>query len=141
MNLNRFIDAQEDTYEIALQEIKKGKKESHWMWFIFPQIIGLGTSYMAEYYGIKDIEEAKAYINHEVLGSRLLEITKCLLDLDETNAVNIFGPIDALKLNSCMTLFSLVSTDSIFNLVIDKYFYGKKDELTLDKVQAKKRTI
>ena len=134
VNLDRFLLAQEDNYERALQEVKNGNKTTHWMWYIFPQIIGLGSSSTAEYYAIKSIEEAKNYLNDEVLGSRLKEISSELLKLETNIPVLVFGEIDALKLRSSMTLFDYVSENdsNIFIDVLDKYYDGKKDDLTIE---------
>lgn len=136
MNLDRFVSAQEHCYERALEEVKSGRKESHWMWFIFPQILGLGMSDTAIFYSINDIGEAKLYLEHEVLGPRLVEITKELLELDTDDPVDVFGDIDALKLNSCMTLFDYVSDDeNVFSNVIEKFYNGQKDEKTLQLIK------
>lgn len=136
MNLDRFVSAQEHCYERALEEVKSGRKESHWMWFIFPQILGLGMSDTAIFYSINDIGEAKLYLEHEVLGPRLVEITKELLELDTDDPVDVFGDIDALKLNSCMTLFDYVSDDeNVFSEVIEKFYNGQKDEKTLQLIK------
>lgn len=131
MYLERFLKAQENTYDEALREIKNGKKETHWMWYIFPQITGLGKSIMDEMYGIYSIREAKEYLSHPILGSRLRTITTALLELDTNNPNDIFSPIDTLKLNSSMTLFFYVSKEELFVKAIDKYYGGKQDELTL----------
>jgi len=130
--LNRFIEAQENSYSHALSEIKNGEKRSHWMWYIFPQIKGLGFSSTANFYGIDDVEEAKLYINHDVLGTRLLEITNALLILKSNNADEIFGFPDNLKLKSCMTLFKHVSDEPVFQAVLDKFFDGDEDEKTVE---------
>jgi len=131
-SLNRFTDAQRSAYATALSEIRNGRKRSHWMWFIFPQIQGLGFSEAARYYGIKDINEAKAYLNHPVLGGRLIEISNELLKLESHNASEIFGSPDDLKLRSCMTLFASVpGADPVFHSVLDKFFGGIKDIKTL----------
>lgn len=136
MNLDRFVSAQEHCYERALEEVKSGRKESHWMWFIFPQILGLGMSDTAIFYSINDIGEAKLYLEHEVLGPRLVEISKELLELDTDDPVDVFGDIDALKLNSCMTLFDYVSDDeNVFSEVIEKFYNGQKDEKTLQLIK------
>ena len=132
MSLSRFLDAQKDTYAIALNEIKKGRKTSHWMWYIFPQIKGLGFSETSKYYAIKDKREAQEYLNHEILGPRLMEISTALLKLETNNPVSVFGSIDSVKLKSSMTLFSLLeNTDPIFQKVLDKFFGGEKDEKTV----------
>ena len=131
-NITRFLDAQKSVYEIALKEIKKGKKMSHWMWYIFPQINGLGFSDTAKFYAIKNKDEANEYLHHDILGKRLVEISTELLKLNTSNAVEVFGQVDSLKLKSSMTLFSLLgSTDPVFQKVLDKFFGGKKDEKTI----------
>lgn len=104
-DLNRFVNAQQSVYQKALEEITKGKKQSHWMWYIFPQMIGLGTSSTAKQFGVKNIEEARSFLEHSILGPRLIEITTALLSLDESNPHIIFGYPDNLKLQSSMTLF------------------------------------
>lgn len=132
-NLNRFVLAQENTYQQALTEVKDGKKRSHWMWFIFPQIDGLGLSAFSKIYSIKSIDEAKSYLNHSVLGSRLNEMTAALLEIEGKTASEIFGSPDDLKLKSCMTLFDSLSADNnIFGKVLGKYFAGDRDKKTLD---------
>lgn len=131
-NLKRFIEVQNYKYQDALQEIKNGHKETHWMWYIFPQIIGLGKTEVSEYYSITSLDEAKEYLENEILSKRLKEITTELLKLDETNPEKIFGSLDSLKLKSSMTLFDYVSSDDIYNKVLEKYYNGKKDQLTLE---------
>lgn len=131
--LQRFLNAQEKDYSIALSEIKNGKKQSHWMWYIFPQIEGLGASETSKFYAIKNISEAGELLNHPVLGSRLIRICNELLNLETNDAHKIFGSPDDLKLHSSMTLFSSLSNaDPVFQKVLDKFFEGKKDELTLE---------
>ncbi|MEO6329361.1 MAG: DUF1810 domain-containing protein [Ginsengibacter sp.] len=131
-NLKRFTDAQESNFPKALNEIKNGRKESHWMWFIFPQIAGLGFSEMAKFYAIKDIHEATLYLEHAVLGNRLIEISKALTEIEKKTANQVFGSPDDLKLRSCMTLFSsLQNTNPVFETVLKKYFNGTKDLRTL----------
>lgn len=131
-HLTRFISAQEAVFETALDEIRNGKKQSHWMWFIFPQIQGLGFSQTSKFYAIKDLGEADAYLKHPVLGDRLLRICKELLRLKGDDAHRIFGSPDDLKLKSSMTLFSSVpDTDPVFQAVLDKFFGGAKDLNTL----------
>jgi uncharacterized protein (DUF1810 family) len=130
-NLNRFLTAQENVYEKALTELKNGKKRSHWMWYVFPQIEGLGKSSPSRFYGIKTIEEAKEYLNHPILGERLLECTKTILSIKGRSASQIFGFPDDLKLKSSMTLFSLISdSESLFQQALDKFFQGNKDHKT-----------
>ncbi|MEO6837326.1 MAG: DUF1810 domain-containing protein [Ginsengibacter sp.] len=131
-NLQRFLDPQEKDYPIALSEIKKGKKQSHWMWYIFPQIQGLGLSETSKFYAIKNVCEAEDFLNHPVLGNRLIEICNELLKLKTDDAHKIFGSPDDLKLYSSMTLFSSLSiTNPAFQKVLDKFFKGEKDEKTL----------
>lgn len=137
-SLDRFISVQKYVYEEALTEIKQGEKKSHWMWFIFPQIIGLGESDNAIYYSIVNIEEATKFLSHEVLGKRLREITNELLKLKTNDPEEIFGEIDAMKLKSSMTLFDSVEENSIFDEVLKKYFNGQRDELTLEKLDKQK---
>lgn len=130
--LTRFLDAQNQMYLTALNEIKYGRKKSHWMWFIFPQLKGLGRSSTADYYGITGLEEAAAYLKHPVLGKHLIEISTALLTIEGKEAIEIFGTPDNLKLCSSMTLFSQVeNTNTIFQDVLDKYFFGKPDIKTL----------
>lgn len=130
--LTRFLDAQNQVYLKALGEIQQGQKQSHWMWFIFPQLKGLGTSDAANYYGIRSLAEAKAYLQHPVLGKHLRQITTALLALEGKNAFEVFGSPDDMKLRSCMTLFSLaLDTEDIFQHVLDKYFGGERDNKTI----------
>lgn len=132
MSLQRFTDAQKADYEIALSEIRSGRKRSHWMWYIFPQIHGLGFSETSKFYALKSVDEAKEYLSHPVLGKRLIEISKALLDLPSVNAHSIFGSPDDVKLKSSMTLFaSLPNADRVFQSVLEKFFYGEKDDKTL----------
>ena len=130
-SLERFIDAQEQMYERALAEVKSGKKLTHWIWYIFPQLKGLGMSGNSHYYGIDDLEEARAYLKHPVLGTRLREITSVFLDSVGKNAQDVFGYLDAMKVRSCMTLFNEVSDDDLFRKVLDGYYSGLADEKTL----------
>ena len=125
-NLERFINAQENSYQIALKEIQDGKKCSHWMWFIFPQIDGLGLSSISKEYSIKNKQEAIDYLNHNILGKRLIEITNALMKLENKSARSILGYPDDLKLKSSMTLFKIISSDNeIFSDVLGKYFNGE----------------
>ena len=131
-SLERFVKAQELAYPIALQDIKKGKKRSHWMWYIFPQLRGLGMSSMAHKYGIVDLDEAKAYLAHPVLSGRLYELCGELLKHKDKSAYDIFGDIDAMKLKSSMTLFALTSKEhTIFDEVLEFFFDGERDAITL----------
>ncbi len=131
-NLNRFIEAQENNYSFALEEIKNGRKRGHWIWYIFPQLKGLGHSYNSDCYGIANIKEAIEYLNHPILGKRLREITEVLLSLPAgKTAREIVGGIDARKVKSSMTLFYLASKETLFIDVINRYYDGKMDELTI----------
>lgn len=133
------MEAQERDYQAAFAEVKNGKKRSHWMWYIFPQIEGLGISEISQFYAIKDIQEAESYLKHPVLGSRLIRICKELLKQEGSDANLIFGSPDDMKLKSCMTLFaSLENTDAVFQAVLDKYFQGLKDDKTLSIIRIKK---
>lgn len=130
--LQRFVEAQDQagTYERALAELQVGQKTSHWMWFVFPQIAGLGSSSMARTYAIASLEEAQAYLDHPVLGPRLLTCSNALLGITGKTAEDIFDETDAIKLRSSMTLFSRVSGEPVFQQVLDRYFEGKADEVT-----------
>lgn len=130
--LSRFIEAQEASYRQALAELRAGRKQSHWMWFIFPQLAGLGHSSTSQYYALKSLDEAQAYLEDPLLGARLKECTETVLGLSGRSANDIFGSIDALKFRSSMTLFSRVSTaDSPFRQALEKFFQGQLDERTL----------
>ena len=131
-SLNRFLKAQENMYETALKEIKNGEKESHWMWYIFPQLRGLGESEMSYFYGINGLEEAKAYLAHPILSARLIEISTALLEHRDKCIEDIMGYIDDMKLKSSMTLFAIASKeDSIFHQVLDSFFDGEMDKHTI----------
>jgi uncharacterized protein (DUF1810 family) len=131
-NLTRFIEAQEHVFARALQEIRNGRKTSHWMWYIFPQISGLGSSETSRFYAIKDMTEAKQYLDHPVLGQRLVEIASELLNLEVNDPATVFGDIDSMKLKSSMTLFSMLEdSNPVFQRVLDKYFGGNKDMNTV----------
>jgi len=131
-NLNRFISAQSNIYSQVITELKNGHKKSHWMWFVFPQIDGLGHSEIAKEYAITNEEEAIAYLNHPTLGKRLIECSEILLTIKNCSASDIFGYPDDLKLKSSMTLFaSVINTHPVFSQIIDQYFAGKKDAKTL----------
>ena len=133
--LERFIQAQESVYSTALEEIKDGRKEGHWIWYIFPQIKGLGYSYNSNYYGIKDAAEAGEYLAHPILGNRLREVSEALLGLPENlTAREILGGIDALKVKSSMTLFYVVSKEPLFRRVLDRYYNGELDHRTINKL-------
>jgi uncharacterized protein (DUF1810 family) len=130
--LERYVKAQETDYDTALSEIRAGRKRTHWMWYIFPQVDGLGFSKTSRYYAVKGIAEAEDYFRHPLLGQRLIQISNELLHLDTSDATAIFGSPDDLKLKSCMTLFALVpQTDPVFASVLSKFFGGRMDELTV----------
>lgn len=132
-NLQRFLDAQKNDYADALREIKQGYKQSHWIWFIFPQMRGLGQSSMAEYYGISSIEEARAYLDHPTLRARLIEISTALLQhKGKSTAYEILGTIDAIKVHSSMTLFDHIMPNSIFAEVLDAFYNSERDVMTLE---------
>ncbi|MDP6546928.1 MAG: DUF1810 domain-containing protein [Phycisphaerae bacterium] len=131
-NLNRFTKAQESVYDRAMAELAGGQKRSHWMWFIFPQIEGLGHSSISRQYAIKSIEEAREYLKHPLLGARLSDCAEAVLGIDGRSASEVFGFPDDLKLRSSMTLFATISErGSAFALVLDKFFNGDQDERTL----------
>ena len=125
-NLERFLKAQEADYLMALEELKAGRKRSHWIWYIFPQLKGLGRSYNSEFYGISGVDEAKAYLEHPVLGERLREVCVTILGLPTMDARSIFGGIDSRKLKSSMTLFDMVTPDDVFAAVLEKFFKGRR---------------
>ena len=132
MRLERFIEAQAPIYAQALGELRAGKKQSHWMWFIFPQIAGLGQSPTSRAYAIQSLDEARAYLVHPVLGSRLRECCQMLMNLRDKSAKDIFGSIDAMKLRSCLTLFAEADPEEVlFYNLLEKYFDGDADEATL----------
>ena len=136
-DLSRFHKAQKRDYDIALSEIKAGRKCSHWMWYVFPQLKGLGMSSMADYYGIDGLDEAKEYLQDPVLRSRLIEISLALLTLDTNDAKSVMGFPDHLKLHSCMTLFALADPEEeVFERVLEKFYEGKNDPRTLTMVKG-----
>lgn len=138
--LDRFLKAQKAFYKEALEEIRQGQKQSHWMWFIFPQIIGLGRSETAQYYAIKNLQEAKDFLNNEVLGANLCEISKALLKVDSNDAEEVMGWPDDMKLKSSMTLFLKADPDcEVFQKVLDKFFDGKKDQKTIEILERQKK--
>ena len=135
--LQRFVDAQDGggTYDAALRELRAGHKRSHWMWFVFPQIAGLGRSATAQHYAISGIEEARAYLAHPVLGPRLVECARALTALGTTDPVAVFGSVDAQKLRSSMTLFAAAAPDEpVFSAVLDQYFGGAEDAGTTSRL-------
>ena len=131
-NLERFLSAQVEDYEVALHELRRGAKESHWIWYIFPQVAGLGSSIMADRYSIKSKDEAIAYIQHQILGTRLTACADALLHVEGKSIEDIMGFPDNLKLKSSMTLFASISpSDNVFQEVLDRYYGGAMDEKTL----------
>ena len=129
--LERFVEAQKRDYQLALAEVRAGKKRSHWIWYIFPQMYGLGHSCYANLYGIRNRVEAVGYLKHKVLGKRLREITSALLKHEDNPADEIFGDLDAMKVKSCMTLFDIISPDDIFAEVLNKFYGQQRCELTI----------
>ena len=136
--LERFVTAQEDTYESALAELHAGQKQTHWMWFIFPQIQGLGHSETARFYAIENLAEAQAYLTHPFLGQRLRECAQALLQTEDLSALAILGSPDDLKLKSSMTLFEKVAAkdDIIFTDIIDRFYNGERCSLTLQQLET-----
>ena len=141
-DLSRFLEAQEGVYAEALAELRQGHKRSHWMWFIFPQLEGLGHSPTTQYYAIKSLEEARAYLDHPVLGQRLRACAQVLLEFEGRSAMDIFGYPDILKLRSSMTLFACVADEpgSVFDRVLDAYYDGEEDARTLQLLELLKGT-
>jgi uncharacterized protein (DUF1810 family) len=136
-DLQRFVAAQDQhgTYERALAELRAGRKVSHWMWFVFPQVAGLGRSTTAQHYALASVDEAAAYLAHPVLGPRLLDCCSALLDLGTDDPQAVFGPVDATKLRSSMTLFERADPDQpVFGRVLEKYFGGERDDATLERL-------
>ena len=130
-DLNRFVTAQADSYESALAEIRRGQKRSHWMWYVFPQIAGLGRSATAQHYAIASLAEARAYLAHPLLGARLRACVGALQDLVGTSAEAVFGPVDAVKLRSSLTLFAEASGERLFAAALERWFDGRADPATL----------
>ncbi|HLH99818.1 MAG TPA: DUF1810 domain-containing protein [Acidimicrobiales bacterium] len=132
-DLERFVLAQEGTYEQAREEVRRGRKTGHWMWWVFPQIVGLGSSATSRLYAIADLDQAVAYLAHPVLGPRLREMAGVALEAAPgRSAVDIFGPVDAMKLRSCMTLFARADpSETVFRAVLDRYYGGKEDPATV----------
>jgi uncharacterized protein (DUF1810 family) len=134
-DLRRFLDAQAHTYDQALAELRAGEKRTHWMWFVFPQVEGLGRSGMAQRFAISGLREARAYLSHPTLGRRLVESARALTDLDTADPERVFGPVDAQKLRSSMTLFAHAAPEEpVFRAVLDQYFAGTEDEATTSRL-------
>jgi uncharacterized protein (DUF1810 family) len=136
-DLERFVEAQEGVYPRVCGELRAGHKRSHWMWFIFPQVRGLGASPTAQRFGISCADEARAYLRHSILGARLRECTQLVLDIQGRSAHEIFGSPDELKFRSCMTLFARTSAEALFPSALQKYFAGEADSLTLERLEAR----
>jgi uncharacterized protein (DUF1810 family) len=130
-SLDRFVEAQTLSYQNALAEIRRGAKRSHWMWYIFPQIAGLGRSPTAQHFAIRSADEARAYIDHPVLGQRYIECVTALQDLVVSDPVAVLGDIDAMKLRSSLTLFEAVQPSPLLAAALDRWFDGERDEMTL----------
>ena len=136
-NLDRFVDAQGQTYQLALNALKAGRKDGHWMWYIFPQMEGLGSSEMSRFFGITGADEAAAYLSHDILGKRLVHCTEAVFAKPELSAQTIFGYPDYMKFNSCLTLFERVADEgSIFTTALQKYFEGQRCSKTLQLLDA-----
>jgi uncharacterized protein (DUF1810 family) len=134
-DLSRFLDAQAGgTYERALAELRAGRKRGHWIWFVLPQVAGLGLSETSRFYAIAGLQEARDYLAHPVLGPRLVACAQALLDLPGDDAVAVLGPVDAVKLRSSMTLFAAAGGDPVFRAVLDRYFAGRDDDATLARI-------
>jgi uncharacterized protein (DUF1810 family) len=131
-DLDRFVTAQEPVIGRVRDELRRGRKTSHWMWFVFPQIAGLGTSAMSQRFAIRSLDEARAYLAHPVLGPRLVQCVRLLLDVEGKSAHEILGSPDDMKFHSSLTLFAEVATDDIFQRALEKYFAGTEDAATLD---------
>lgn len=138
-DLQRFVDAQARTYDQALAEVRRGAKRSHWMWFVFPQIAGLGSSAMAQRYAIASLEEARAYLSHPILGARYRQCVTALQDITGMTAKAVFGTVDALKLRSSLTLFAEASELPLLDAAIDRWFGGEKDEASLRIIDRQQR--
>lgn len=136
--MKRFIEAQLGVYPTARYELRRGKKKTHWMWFMFPQIEGLGCSEISNYYAIKDRKEAEAYMKNHTLAYRIKDLSAILLEQRTDDPVKIFGEIDAMKLQASMTLFYLTSSEPVFKEVLDKYYHGKLHSFTVKKLKEEK---
>jgi uncharacterized protein (DUF1810 family) len=135
LDLQRFVDAQAHTYAQALAELRTGEKRTHWMWFVFPQVAGLGRSGMAQRFALANAAEARAYLAHPILGRRLVECARALTALDTEDADAVFGAVDAMKLRSSMTLFAVATPEEpVFREVLDHYFGGRLDEATTSRL-------
>lgn len=136
-DLQRFVDAQDPVYETVRQEMRDGRKRTHWMWFMFPQIAGLGFSAMSQRYALRSQDEARAFLEHPILGKRLLELTSLVMQVDGKSAHEIFGSPDDMKFHSCLTLFAeAVADNKLFEAALEKYFNGMPDVQTLHRLRA-----
>ncbi|HEY0622286.1 DUF1810 domain-containing protein [Sphingomonas sp.] len=135
LSLERFVEAQEPIYATALAEMRRGAKRSHWMWFIFPQLAGLGRSETARFFGIRSLNEAQAYLGHPVLGPRYLECVGALQDLDISDPVAVFGAVDAMKFRSSLTLFETARPTPLLAAALDRWFGGERDTATLSRLE------
>lgn len=140
-NLERFLEGQRFSFECALKEIRNGRKEGHWIWYVFPQIKGLGHSPNSQYYGISGKEEAQAYLEHPILGTRLKKITESLLSIEGKKIEEILPPVDVMKVRSCMTLFDFVCPNACFDNVLVKYYDGQRDQMTISSLQRDRAEI
>jgi uncharacterized protein (DUF1810 family) len=139
-NLERFVKAQADVYPQVLRELHSGRKRSHWIWFIFPQIIGLGHSPTSQFFAIRSLEEARAYLNHPILGARLKECTSAVLNGDEDSAERIFGQPDTMKFRSSLTLFARIAEEgSVFHQALERFFGGEPDPITQTFVETHRK--
>lgn len=139
-SLDKFLIAQDSDYQKALQEVKSGKKVSHWIWYIFPQIAGLGHSYMCHTYDIPNLQTAKAYLENSTLRERLFEVSNALLELPTDDPIEVFGVTDSMKVKSCMTLFERANPSyNIFSRILDKFYDGVRDERTLEILESQAR--
>jgi uncharacterized protein (DUF1810 family) len=135
-DLRRFVEAQARVYETALSELRAGSKQTHWMWFVFPQLKALGRSSMGQYYGLHDLTEAQSYWAHPVLGSRLKECVLAVLEVNSRTTQEIFGSPDDLKFCSCLTLFELAATDGCFAMALERFYEGRRDSMTQTMVEG-----
>lgn len=134
--MHRFIEAQRGVFDTALDELRRGRKRSHWMWFVFPQLAGLGRSVAAKLYGLAGLTEAQAYMDHPVLGPRYIACVEALQDLPTCDPVTVFGPTDAMKLRSSLTLFEAARPSPLLAAALDRWFGGDRDAMTLDLLRA-----
>ena len=135
--LGRFLEAQEASYATALQELRSGRKRTHWIWYVFPQLKGLGTSSMSEEYGVSGLPEARLYLAHPVLGQRLRDCTEAMLGQQAASAESVLGALDAEKFRSCLTLFSTAEpTAQVFDMALERFFSGARDRKTLELLEA-----